>query len=123
VIRAVATVPVYVVSLRGSPSVVPGNAGRDRGESDMDPGNAEDGRQDPRPKHLILADLLSGVIRKFASKKGISIKEARRIFISALEKYPKGGDALIESGPIPEDYDPADDPDHPMHGWRPGKTD
>jgi len=58
--------------------------------------------------HLILADGLSQVIVDFAKDRGISIKEARKIFISALEKY----------NPDKAEYDPEMDPSHPMRGWR-----
>jgi hypothetical protein len=68
---------------------------------------------DTRSKHLRLADLLSQAIVDFAKKKGITIKEARKIFFSAMREQGKkylAGDT---------EYDPETDPFHPMHGWSP----
>jgi hypothetical protein len=68
---------------------------------------------DDRPNHVKLADLLSQVIVDFAKERGISIKEARKIFISATTKY---GRKLMD-GTL--EYDPHLDPSHPMRGWKP----
>ena len=66
-----------------------------------------------KPNHVRLADLLSQMLVDFAKKHGISLKEARRVFLRATTAYGK----KIKDGTL--EYDPRFDPSHPMHGWRP----
>jgi hypothetical protein len=66
---------------------------------------------DERPNHVKLADLLSRVIVEFAKEEGISVREARRIFVSATTEFGR----KLKDGTL--EYDPHLDPSHPMHGW------
>jgi hypothetical protein len=60
-----------------------------------------------------LADLLTQVILDFAREKGITFEEAKKVFVSAMDKFGK----KIADGTL--EYDPHLDPFHPMHGWKP----
>ena len=66
-----------------------------------------------------LKAIFTKVIADVAKRRGISMEQAREVFVRALENYRPEDYPLLETGPLPEDYDPADDPSHPMHGWKP----